>query len=60
MWHNTRRGHNLIRKRYSTRKFRLNAVNICIIVACVFVVGFASLGIKVFKHMQYGNMCCGK
>ena len=45
MWHNSRRGHNLIRKRYSTRKFRLNAVNICIIIACVFVVGFASLGI---------------
>lgn len=45
MWHNTRRGHNLIRKRYSTRKFRLNTVNICIIIACIFVVAFTSIGI---------------
>ena len=45
MWHNTRRGHNLIRKRYNTRKFRLNVTNICIIIACVFVVAFASCGI---------------
>jgi len=45
MWHNSRRGHNLIRKRYSTRKFRLNLVNICIIIACVFIVSFAAMGI---------------
>ena len=45
MWHNTRRGHNLIRKRYSTRRFRLNVANICIITACLFVIAFAGLGI---------------
>ena len=53
MWHNTRRGHNLIRKRYNTRRFRLNAVNICIIIACVFVAAFSVLGIyNLAKNMN--------
>ena len=45
MWHNTRRGRNLIRKRYTTRKFRLTIANVCVILASVFVIAAASVAI---------------
>ena len=45
MWHNTRRGRNLIRKRYTTRQFKLNLKNSLVILACVFVIVTCTLNI---------------
>ena len=50
MWHSTRRGRSLIRKRYNTRKFRLNLVNICIILASLSVI--LTCGVFVYNYTK--------
>ena len=45
MWHDSRRGRNIIKKRYSTRKIKLNIVSISVAIACLSVAIFAIFGI---------------